>query len=93
MAIETWRYYRTPLELRHCKICKKDIIEDPLHFMCVCDCYSLERQELAINTIGIRKYLSLSVIDQFVHMMSVTPKLLTEYVDKIWIKRKQITEM
>ena len=61
--------------------------------MCVCDCYNMERQELVINTIGIRKYLPLSVIDQFVHIMSVRPKLLAEYVEKIWIKRKGIIEM
>ena len=61
--------------------------------MCVCDCYSLERHELANNTVGIRKYLSLSVNDRVVHMMSIRPKLLTEYVEKIWIKRQEIIEM
>ena len=61
--------------------------------MCVCDCYNSEHQELANNTIGIRKYLSLSVIDQFVYMTSVRPKLLPEYVGKIWIKRKELIEV
>ena len=52
-TIKTGHFCCTSFE--HCKNCKKDIIEDQLHLIHVCDCYNMEYLELANNAIGINK--------------------------------------
>ena len=37
LAIETGRYTNVPIENRTCTLCSNNLIEDEIHFMCVCE--------------------------------------------------------
>ena len=75
LSLATGRYFRIPIEMRYCKTCKQNIIEDPVHFLCECSEYTYERQQLLSNTsISLCKYGSLSAIENFLHIISVKPK-------------------
>ena len=69
ISLETGRYFRIPIEMRYCKICKQNIIEDAVHFYAsVVNIY--ERQQLLSNTsISLCKYWSLSEIETFFYLL------------------------
>ena len=49
LEIETGRYTGTKLELRLCRVCNLDYIEDECHFLFTCIAYQLERSSFRLR--------------------------------------------
>lgn len=91
LAIETDRYYRIPLDKRFCKLCDENVIEDEIHFICICKFFVEEREALfdkiALCWPDFRNY---SLNEQFIYIMSYDDKIVGKYVEKTWFKRKSM---
>ena len=89
LNVETGRYLRKPLNERLCLLCKEREIEDEYHFLCSCQRYKTERNQICS---GIPNFKNLTPDDQFVSLMRLNPKVLAKFIESIWNKRKFLLE-
>ena len=91
LAVETGRYYRIPFDKRSCQICKENLIEDEIHFVCKCTSYVPIREKFFPK---FREYFNINemdIYDQFCNILKVSNvKLLAEYINELWNTRKSI---
>ena len=89
LAIETDRYYRIPLDKRFCKLCDENVIEDEIHFICICKFFAEEREALLIklHCAGQNLEITPSMNNLYVlcHMMI---KLLVNMLKKLGLNVK-----
>ena len=91
-AVETGRYYRTPLENHICQICNDNLVEDEFHFVCKCMAYSDIRLKYFPHFNKLFKIYEMDVYEQFYNYIIKTEKykLLVNYINEIWQTRKSI---
>ena len=76
---------------RTCKICKYDYIEDELHFVCICEAYSVYRKKMYDKIIcKFKDFLALSDNEKFISIMKNEIKLLSMYIVESWNERNNI---
>ena len=85
LAIETGRYTNVPLENRICTLCDNNIIEDEIHFMCVCEKlqdirYSYFSKYCEKSSV----FLSLDTETKFVYIMQNHHGLLGKFLFELW---------
>ncbi len=91
LAVETGRFRGVKLEERLCEICKNGLIEDELHFLCVCDKYDLERNEMYTRiSEKYPDFIELDNIDKLIFLMKNEWKEVCNFIDIAWRKRKNI---
>ena len=91
LAVETGRYYRTPLENRVCQICNDNLVEDEFHFVCKCTAYSDIRLRYFPHFNKLFKIYEMDVYEQFYNIIKTEKyKLLVNYINEIWQTRKSM---
>ena len=89
LSIETGRAQKKKVEERICPLCS-DGVEDETHFICICEYYKLQRDEL-FNQILIThpNFNNLTNIDKLAFLMKYEWKTLMQYLSLIWNIRKE----
>ena len=85
LAIETGRYTNVPLENRTCTLCSNNLIEDEIHFMCVCE--KLQHIRSGYFSKYCEKSNVFSSIDnesKFVYIMQNHHILLGKFISELW---------
>ena len=81
LEIEVGRYRDVPLAHRLCKVCKNDVVEDEIHFLCQCSKYSDIRNSLYAHAESSDSTFHLKDdIDKFVFLMSNLQKQVIRYL-------------
>ena len=93
LEIEVGRYRDIPLENRLCQVCKTDIIEDEIHFLCQCMKYAEIRKVLYNQAENVDLHFhSKDDIDKYVFLMSNIQKPVIRFIyNAILIRTKCLT--
>ena len=86
LNIETGRYLRKTLNERLCLLCNQNTIEDEFHFLFSCPVYNDERTNFCQLISGFENLIP---DEQLCHLMKMNAKLVVQYIECIWNKRKQ----
>ena len=85
LAIETGRYNNISLEKRTCPICNNNVIEDEIHFVCVCEKLQIIRQHY------FKKYCEKSSVfldlddkNKLIYIMSNHHYTLGKFLFELW---------
>ena len=80
IQIEIGRFRGLSLCDRICPVCEEGV-EDEIHFLCQCSCYSAPRNNLFAKAVNLDPlFMSLDVIDQFVFLMSNMQRDVIRYL-------------
>ena len=78
-------------EERICDLCDLNIVEDELHFLCVCPVYNDERQNLYRKIDSTHNgFLNLEPEEKFIFIMTNCNPLLGKYLKLSWEKRRSL---
>ncbi len=91
LAIETGRFRGLKPEERMCEICKNGLVEDELHFLCVCSEYDVIRNRMYERV--SEEYSDFNVLnteDKFIYLLRNEWKEVCNYLDKAWDVRRNI---
>ena len=82
LQIEVGRYRNISLCHRICPLCK-NAVEDEIHFLCQCPCYSDYRSTLYRKAnMHMPNFNDIDVFDQFVFLMSNQQREVIKYIAK-----------
>ena len=88
LEIEVGCYHRprvTPLHQRVCRICQ--VLEDEMHFVCVCPRFSSLRVELFSSvTVYYPSFALLSITDQFIYLLKSKIPYIERALSKLIFK-------
>ena len=75
---------------RKCKICKSNLVEDEIHFVCVCPLYQDLRTQLydVIKTSN-DDFIHLTITDKFIYILTNHQLDVSSYIVKAWKLRQQ----
>ena len=92
LEIETGRYTGTKLELRLCRVCNLDYIEDECHFLFTCIAYQLERSSFYLQHIAdIGDFMLKTDIEKIAWLLLPDNiKYSGEFVESLYRKRREI---
>ncbi len=85
LHIETGRFKDKRTDERICLLCNSGVVENELHFLCVCTTYFNYRQNL--NSIVNNNFLNMSNDETFVFLFEFKWKYVCIYLEKAWDKR------
>ena len=90
LKIETGRFNNTKAIDRICEICNLNLVEDEMHFICLCPLYQEDRKTLFDAARSLYPtFNSLSTVCQFKFIMQNLQYDLEKYLVTSWQKRQQ----
>ena len=91
LHIETGRYRNLKVEERICNLCKKDEIEDEIHFVCKCEELLNPRKDLYSKISDkFEMFAQYNDKEKFLYLMTHEWKLLSLYIQKAWNLRTSL---
>ena len=91
LRVETGRFTQMKLEDRTCQICNLNLIEDEIHFLCVCNKYDELRKILFISAAEKHvQFSTLSIDLKFIYLMSFCNREVGAFIRKAWEIRKSV---
>jgi len=95
LSIETGRHQNIPVKDRICKLCDMNCVEDEMHFLVECTCYSHERQLLYDNAqVASANFSLLTEENKFLWLMTNENRdviyALATYINNCFTKRNFI---
>ncbi len=79
LHIETGRWRGTPLEERLCNVCNQNVIEDEMHFLCICPMYANRRHTMYNSANASNPGFERMAIDQkFFYLMQFEWKSVSQ---------------
>ena len=86
----TRKYRKVPVEERKCLVCKLDLVEDEIHFVCTCIKYRNERLNF-FKEVSAKNVLfnSVDCKETFLYLIKCESILLAAFIEKIWIIRQE----
>ena len=89
LEIEVGRYRNIDLSERICKLCDLNMVEDEIHFLCVCPLYIEERGHLFSKVISSNpSFSNLDSFDKFVYLMSNHERSVVTFLSNAFRKRQ-----
>ena len=89
LEIETGRYRGIAIEERLYHFCKS-LVEDEVHFLCICLLYVTERFKLYTGIIEINELFEpMEINTKFLFLMQLNLTDVLQFVDKAWNVRKE----
>ena len=91
LQIEVGRYRDVPLCDRLCELCEEGSVEDEIHFLCECSCYSDIRCKLFNQALSFDQlFLEKDNFDRFVFLMSNCQKATINFLSNAFSKRTKM---
>ena len=91
LQIEVGRYRDINLSERLCQMCNQNVVEDEIHFLCDCACYSELRNDMFRTATSIdQTFLEKDNIDKFVTLMSNNQKSVINFLTRAIAKRTNL---
>ena len=88
---QTGQFRKLRPEERVCEICKLNVVEDEIHFICQCNYYSKERDELYDSIVkNYPEFVLLNDQEKFKYLLLNECKLISEFLAEIWTMRSQV---
>ena len=89
LEIEVGRYRNIDLSERICKLCDLNMVEDEIHFLCVCPLYTEERGHLFSKVfLSNSSFSNLDSFDKFVYLMSNHERSVVTFLSTAFRKRQ-----
>ena len=89
LEIEVGRFHNIELNLRLCKLCNLDVVEDEIHFLCDCPKYSEYRNTLfQIAIISLPTFMNTDSLDKFVYLIANHERAVIDFVYKAFRLRQ-----
>ena len=89
LEIETGRYRGIVIEERLCQF-YKSLVEDEVHFLCICPLYVAERFKLNTSIIERNELFEpMEINTKFQNLMQLNSKDVLHFVDRAWNIRKE----
>jgi hypothetical protein len=86
----TGQFRKYKLEERICTLCDTNVVEDEIHFVCVCTKYVIPRTKL-YNEISLicDEFTNMNHNDKFIYMLKYGYKKLAQYLESAWAVRQE----
>ncbi len=90
IALETGRFKGIDVNMRYCKCCLDNVVENEIHLLCKCPLYADQRLKLYQEISDkYQPFATKSDDDKFVHLMKNEWKLTSNFLDIVWSLRTQ----
>ena len=89
LHVETGRWQNKPWAERTCKLCNLECVEDEFHFLCICDLYNVDRNNL-FERVGTKnpEFSILPMEDKFIYLLRFENKEVAKYLELAFETRK-----
>ena len=88
IRIETGRYVGEQLEMRTCRFCDRNEVENETHFLLNCDFYNNIRQSVFYEQFDDPEFAYLSSVNRLSFLIHNHPRKLAKYLVRAYLKRK-----
>ena len=91
LRIETGRFRHLQAEERLCELCQLDLVEDEMHFLCICPQYANLRHSLYQNAEEVNpNFVNLDTEEKFLSLMENSWKDVSKFIVSAWNVRQNV---
>ena len=88
LRIETGRFVGEAVEMRLCKLCSNEEVEDEKHFLLKCPTYADIRSDTFRESVSNPDFIAMSEQEQFVHLIKMFPRRTAKFIVRAYLRRR-----